>query len=303
MSGIALGARGRGLERGTRVTRRAGVQRVALGCVALAISHVHVFIACAFVYRMRCLTCFCGARLHAGARLPPLVGASLLCQGRWAAQQHEHSGAHTRVLSSGSVGRTHGGVIGPRRATSAILQHAASSALLAPSPAPAHPLSAGPRRVPSGGAAGALPPKEDMQAVLAALAKENSSVSAREGGPGEREHAPPSSASGARAGGDGGGVRPFPRLPSAKRKVLAAAADEDALAPIMGTPLVSLGSGGGGGGGASHAAAKVAVSATGRGEERDLAARLRVLDEQKQALLLNLLDQIEVVHDICCPPL
>ena len=139
------------------------------------------------------------------------------------------------------------------------------------------------------GAGGAGPSEGNMQAVLAALAKENSALA--HGGEGGRGGS-------ARAVAEGGILRAFPRLPSAKK--VAVPAGSGVLSPGGAVALASFGAGAGegaAGGGARgfDRAAGVGVGGErerGKGretggagvEESELAARLRSTISQTYAL-------------------
>jgi len=224
---------------------------------------------------------------------------------------------HTRVMSASTVGRTQRAVVGPRRATSATQYPTTSS--LAASPAPLKPAAAadgyrGPGQADRDEAGGSAHSGGDMQAVLAALAKENtlaqensrlSPSDASQGGRG-------ASGGGARAASESAAMRPFPRLPSAKKLVAAPVGASGTPGAAAGLPggvvgfgSVSVGAVGAGDrgmlGGLVDLAAAGGVGGErqrqGQGETVDesaLAARLRMLDDQKQALLLSLLDQMQV---------
>ena len=160
--------------------------------------------------------------------------AAISAQSHWTAQQlqqqRQTAGLNTRVLSATNTGRTERAVIGPRRAATATQRPLQQQPIYA-SPAHVHPASAGARRGDAGaarglvGGEGAVRAPDDMQAVLAALAKENSSV-ASEVSAGDSARAGESGAAGlSREGGGEGGaaaVRNFPRMPSAKKSSFAA---------------------------------------------------------------------------------
>jgi hypothetical protein len=193
----------------------------------------------------------------------------------------------------------------PRRATSAMLSQyptptipSSTTSSLGASAAPlkvavkvaaADMLRADADRV--GGGAG--PSEGNMQAVLAALAKENSALAL--GGEGGRG----ANGVGARAATEGGILRPFPRLPSAK-KVAVPAGGGGLLSSGGAVALASLGAGagegaaGGGARGFDRPAGVGVGEARERGEGREkggggveesvLAARLRSTNSETYAI-------------------
>jgi hypothetical protein len=139
---------------------------------------------------------------------------------------------------------------------------------------------------------GAGPSEGNMQAVLAALAKENSALAL--GGEGGRG----ASGGGARAAAEGGILRPFPRLPSAKK--VAVPAGGGLLSSGGAVALASLGAGAGEGaaGGGARGFDRAAGVGVGEGRERGegretgggaveesvLAARLRSTNSETYAV-------------------